>query len=139
MQIQKKWTLDVLPRLRCFTTRWGTWRERCLHLPTVVYTMHFEPAEADAWHVRITTMSGVAVSDAIMRCHGPLNAWEHLPQPLYRIAGDGNLYTYQEYAAYYGEEKSKEWWSRAAPCYDHLILLVTADGRVTVDVLSCTS
>ena len=126
-------------KVKMFYDTLGTLQEWCLQLPNVVYTMHFEPAEADAWHVRITTMSGVAVSDAIMRCHGPLNAWEHLPQPLYRIAGDGNLHTFQEYAAYYGEEKSKELWTRAAPCYDHLIDLVTADGRVIVDVLSCMS
>ena len=101
---------------------------QCLQLPTVVYTLHWEPAEDDACHVRTTTMSGVAVRHASVPRDEPVNVWKHLPPPLYRVAADGNLYTFQDYAAYYGEERSKVFWTRAAPCYDHLINLVTQDG-----------
>ena len=73
-------------------------------------------------------MSGVAVRHASVPRDEPVNVWKHLPPPLYRVAADGNLYTFQDYAAYYGEERSKELWTRAAPCYDHLINLVTQDG-----------
>ena len=75
-------------------------------------------------------MSGVTVKVSIVRRDEPWNAWEHLPQPPHRIAADGNLYTFQEYAVYYGEERSKGFWTRAAPCYDHLINLVTQDGEI---------
>ena len=112
---------------------------QCSQLPTKVYTMHFPPMEADAWQVRMTTMSGRHVCDVAMPCTGTMNALEHVPQPLYRVAGDGNLYTHQQYTAYYGEEITKEWWSSAAPCYEHRICLLTADSRMTLDALSCTS
>ena len=111
---------------------------QCSELPTKVYTMHFQPTEADAWQVRMTTMSGRHVCDVAMPCTGTMNALEHVPQPLYRVAGDGNLYTHQQYTAYYGEEITKQWWSSAAPCYDHRICLVTANSRMTQDALSCT-
>ncbi len=69
---------------------------QCLQLPTVVYTLHWEPAEDDACHVRTTTMSGVAVRHASVPRDEPVNVWKHLPPPLYRVAADGNLYTLQD-------------------------------------------
>ena len=73
-------------------------------------------------------MSGVAVRHVSVPRDEPVDVWKHVPPPLYRVAADGNLYTFEDYAAYYGEETSKVFWTRAAPCYDHLTHLVTQDG-----------
>ena len=38
----------------------------------------------------------------MMPCDGPWKPWQLLPQPFYSIAADGNLYTFQDFVAYYG-------------------------------------
>ena len=73
-------------------------------------------------------MTGESVGEILMPCHGPLNPWQLLPQPFYRIAADGNLYTSQEFLAYYGEETSHSLWTLAAPFYDHMIDIVDENG-----------
>ena len=71
--------------------------QSCLQVPTVLYTLHCEVTEADFCRVQSTTMSGQLVNDVVMRRGVPLNAWQHVPEPPYRIADDGNLYTRQEF------------------------------------------
>ena len=73
-------------------------------------------------------MTGESVGEILMPCHGPLNPWQLLPQPFYRIAADGNLYTFQEFSAYYGEETSHSLWTLAAPFYNHMIDIVNENG-----------
>ena len=81
---------------------------QCSQVPTKVYTTHFPPMEAAAWQVRMTTMSGKHVCDVAMPCTGTMNALERVPQPLYSVAGDGNLYTHEHYSASYGEEITRQ-------------------------------
>ena len=104
--------------------------QQCLRLPTVVYTLHWAPPENDSCHVRLTTMNGNVVNQACVPCMELIQAWMHVPPPPYRVAADGNLYTCEDYAAYYGEMDSNEFWTRDAPCYDHLIHLVTQNGEM---------
>ena len=104
--------------------------QQCLKLPTVVYTLHWAPQENNSCHVRMTTMNGDTVNQASVPCDEPFQAWKHVPPPPYRVAADGNLYSFEDYAAYYGEAKCKEFWTRDAPCYDHLIHLITESGDV---------
>ena len=104
--------------------------QQCLKLPTVVYALHWAPQENNSCHVRMTAMSGDTVNQASVPCDEPFQAWKHVPPPPYRVAADGNLYTFEDYAAYYGEVKSKEFWTRDAPCCDHLIQLITQNGDV---------
>ena len=103
---------------------------QCLKLRTVVYTLHWASQANGVLHVRMTGMNGETVSQASMPCREPFHAWKHVPSPFYRVAADGNLYSFEDYAAYYGEVKSKEFWTRDAPCYDHLIHLITQNGDV---------
>ncbi len=114
--------------VRTYYVTLASLHERCVQLPTKVYALSFEPAQNDAWHVVITSMSGESVGEAMMPCHGPLNPWQLLPQPFYSIAADGNLYTFQEFRDYYGEETFHSLWRLAAPCYDHMIDIVDQDG-----------
>ena len=102
----------------------ATLHERCVQLTTKVYALSFELAQNDEWHVVLTSISGASIGEVMMPFHGPLNAGKLLPQPFYRRAADGNLYTFQEFLAYYGEERSHSLWALAAPCYDHMIVIV---------------
>ena len=58
----------------------------------------------------------------------PVNPRKLLPQTFYCVAQDDNLYTFQEFRDYYGEETFHRMWSRAAACYDHNIEVVDEDG-----------
>ena len=89
--------------------------QNCLQVPTVLYTLHCEVTEADFCRVQSTTMSGQLVNDVVVRRGVPLNAWQHVPEPPYRIADDGNLYTRQEFEHYDGQ-KACDLWTRAPPC-----------------------
>ena len=106
----------------------ATLRERLVQLPTKVYALNFEPAQNDEWNLVLTSMTGESVGEIMMPCDGRLNPWQLLPQPFYSIAADGNLYTFQEFRAYYGQETSHSLWRLAAPCYDHMIDIVDEDG-----------
>ena len=105
-----------------------TLHERCVQLPTKVYALNLQLAEDDSWRVVLSSMNGEPVGEFIMPSHGPLNPWQHVPQSSLRIAADGNLYTFQDFVDYYGEETSHRWWARAAPCYDHKIDFLHANG-----------
>ena len=48
--------------------------------------------------------------------------------PFYRVAADGNLYSFEDYAAYYGEDMCEEFWTCDALCYDYLIHLIAPNG-----------
>ena len=102
---------------------------RCQQLPIVVYTLHSHAAGDESQLVRRTTLSGVTVSEVIVSREQPLNPWDHVPQPLYRIARDRNLYTRSEFEAYYGKEDSIWMWTRMVPCYDHVMAMVSAEGE----------
>ena len=104
--------------------------QRCFHIPSVVYTVGLEPAGDDQWQTRTMTMSGLVVSEHVVPRLVPLNPWQHFPQPPYRIARHGNLYTFPEYDAYDGNEKSSGMWQKAPPCYEHLLDLVIQEGEV---------
>ena len=93
-----------------------------------MYELNLELAQNDSWRVVLTSVSGESVGEVMMPCHGPFNPWQLLPQPSLRIAADGNLYTFQEFLAYYGEETSHSWWTLAAPCYDHMIDILDENG-----------
>ena len=73
-------------------------------------------------------MNGEPVGECILPCSGPLNPWQLAPQSSLRIAADGNVYTLQDFVAYYGEEISHCLWARAAPCYDHGIDFLHENG-----------
>ena len=102
--------------------------ERCVQLPTKVYALSLDIAPDDSWRVVLSSMNGQPVGEFIMPSHGPLNPWQLVPQSSLRIAADGNLYTLQDFVAYYGEEISHSLWARAAPCYDHRIDFLHENG-----------
>ena len=103
--------------------------ERCVQLPTKVYALNLEPAQHDAWNMVLTSLNGESVGEILKPAGGlRLDPWKLLPQPFYSIAADGNLYTYQEFRDYYGEETFHSSWKRAFPCYDHDIDIVDEDG-----------
>ena len=106
----------------------NTLHQQCFKLRTVVYTLHWVSHENGIHHVRMTGMNGETVSQASMLRGELFQAWKHVPPPLYRVAADGNLYSFEDYAAYYGQVKSEEFWTRDAPCYDHLIHLIAQNG-----------
>ena len=106
----------------------STLHDRCVQLPTKVYALSFHIAPCDSWRVVLSSMNGQPVGEFIMPCHGPLNPWQLVPQSSLRIAADGNLYTLQDFVAYYGEEISHSLWARAAPCYDHRIDFLHENG-----------
>ncbi len=110
---------DILDRLH----------RRCQQLPIVVYTLHSHAAGDGSEQIRVATLSGVAVSEVKVSREQPLNPWDHVPQPLYRIARDRNLYTRSEFEAYYGKEDSIWMWTRMVPCYDHVMAIVNAEGE----------
>ena len=93
-----------------------------------MYALNLELAQNDSWRVVLSSMNGQPVGEFIMPCHGPLNPWQLVPQSSLRIAADGNLYTFQDFVTYYGEETSHSWWARAAPCYDHRIDFLHENG-----------
>ena len=105
-----------------------TLHERCVQLPTKVYALNLQLAQDDSWRVVLSSMNGQPVGEFIMPSHGPLNPWQLAPQSSLRIAADGNLYTLQDFVAYYGEEISHSLWARAAPCYDHRIDFLHENG-----------
>ena len=111
----------------------GTVHERCLQLPTVCYTLHLQTDANEAGNVYLTSMSGVAVSTVMTLGRAPVNPCPLLPPPFYRIAADGNLYTFEEFHAYYGGQKTQNLWTLAAPCYAHEIRMVDAGGEVIQD------
>ena len=135
--VRHRHALDVAARcpdeVTTFCQTLGTVHERCLQLPTVLYTLHLKTAPDDSGQMALTSMSGVSVSKVMMLGRGPVNPWPLVPQPFYRIAADGNLYTFDEFVAYYGEENTQNLWTLAAPCYDHEIVMVDAGGEVIQD------
>ena len=117
------------PDVPVFCNILETLHQRCFHFPSVVYTVGLEPAGDDQWQTRTMTMGGLVVSEHVVPRLVPLNPGQHLPQPPYRIARDGNLYTFPEYSAYYGNDKSSWMWYQAPPCYEHALELVSAQGE----------
>ena len=135
--VKQRHALDVATRcpdeITTFYQTLGTVHERCLQLPTVFYTLHLQTDPDDAGHMHLTSMSGVSVSKVMMLGRAPVNPCPLVPQPFYRIAADGNLYTFEEFVAYYGEENTQNLWTLAAPCYAHEIVMVDAGGEVIQD------
>ena len=79
--------------------------------------------------MQATTLSGQLVSNVVVGRGVPLNAWQHVPEPLYRIAEDGNLYTRQEFEHFYGQ-KAYDQWTFAPPCYEHVIDVINGAGEL---------
>ena len=105
-----------------------TLHDRCVQLPRKVYELSLHSAANDSWRVVLSCMNGEPVGECILPCSGPLNPWQLAPQSSLRIAADGNVYTLQDFVAYYGEEISHCLWARAAPCYDHGIDFLHENG-----------
>ena len=120
---------DQCPEVPAFYAILETLHERCLEIPSVVYTVSLEPAEDFQFQTRTRTMIGLVVSECLVPRLEPLKPWQHFPQPPYRIACDGNLYTFAEYSAYNGTEKSAWMWYQAPPCYEHVLELVSEQGE----------
>ena len=102
--------------------------EQVLGWNTVVYTMSFDFTSDGLW-VRTTNMAGVEVNSCKMSWWQPVTPSRHCPEPVYRLARDGNLYTCQEYFAHYGDEQAASRWLASAACYDHDIQFVDQWGR----------
>ena len=101
--------------------------ESCMQVPTALYTVHCEVTEDDVCRVQTTTMSGQLLKDVLVPRGVPFNAWQHVPEPPYRIADDMNLYTRQEFEHYHGH-KAPGLWIRAPPCYEHIMEVITGKG-----------
>ena len=133
-RIKLRHALDVATRcpdeIETFYQTLGTVHERSLQLRTVCYTLHLQIDGDDAGQMHLRSMSGVSVSKVMMMGRAPVNPWLLVPQPFYRIAADGNLYTFEEFHAHYGGDNTQNLWTLAAPCYDHRILLLDACGEV---------
>ena len=115
--------------VRTYYVTLATLHERCVQLPTKVYALNYEPAQNHAWNMVLTSMTGECVGEIMEPASGePVNPRKFLPQPFYCVAQDDNLYTFQEFRDYYGEETFHRMWSRAAACYDHNIEVVDEDG-----------
>ena len=104
--------------------------ENCWTISSVVYTLHCEVVGPDSRCVRATTMSGDVVSEIRLGRDASLNRWEHVPEPFFRIAEDGNLYTREEFQDYYGH-KACDRWASAFPCYNHAIDVIVDANSVT--------
>ena len=103
--------------------------QRCEQLITKVYALSVQLAQGEKRRLVLASMSGAVVREVDMPLCGSLADGKLLPQPLYRRAADGNLYTLQDFRAYYGADRCNILWVRAAPCYDHRIVLVDEQGR----------
>ena len=115
--------------VRTYYVTLASLHERCVQLPTKVYALNYEPAQNHAWNMVLTSMTGECVGEIMEPASGePVNPRKFLPQPFYCVAQDDNLYTFQEFRDYYGEETFHRMWTRAAACYDHNIEVVDEDG-----------
>ena len=97
--------------------------EICSTFLSVAYTLHCEDVDTDSRRVRTTNMSGEVVCENVLRRDESLNRWEHVPDPFFRIAEDGNLYTRQEFQDYYCD-RGGDRWASACPCYNHAIHMI---------------
>ena len=68
-----------------------------VHWTGILYTVQCDVTHADVCQVKTTTISGQLVKDVVVPRGVPFNAWQHVPEPPYRIADDMNLYTRQEF------------------------------------------
>ncbi len=103
--------------------------ENCLTVASVIYTLHCEVIGLNCLRVQARSLNGRIVSDAVVDPDETLNAWQHVPQPLYRIAEDGNLYTEQEFEQLYRKNASDEW-TFAPPCYEHVFDFIKGNGEL---------
>ena len=120
---------DACPLLPQFCALLEKLCEQVLGMNTVVYTMSADFA-LDGLCVRTTNMAGVEVHSGKMSWWQPVTPSRHYPEPVYRMARDGNLYTCPEYFAHYGVEKALSRWSASPACYDHDIQIVDAWGHL---------
>ena len=104
--------------------------QNCWTVSSVVYTLHCEVVEPDSLCVRATTLNGDLVSEVVLGREVPLNSWKHVPEPFFRIAEDGNVYTRKEFEDYYGH-KAYDRWASALPCYEHAIAVIVDAGAVS--------
>ena len=104
--------------------------DRCLEMACVVYTIFVELAHDCQCQIRTRNMNGTEVHSCMMSWWEPVKPWQHYPEPVYRIACDGNLYTFTEYCTYYGSHKAAWMWLHSLACYDHVIQLVDEGGYV---------
>ena len=124
---------DACPLLPQFCVLLEKLSEQVLGMDTVVYTMSVDFA-LDGLCVRTTNMAGVEVHSGKMSWWQPVTPSRHYPEPVYRMARDGNLYTCPEYSAHYGVEKAASRWLASPACYDHDIRIVDEMGRVVEPV-----
>ena len=104
--------------------------EQVLGMAWVVYTISVDIALDGECQVRTRNMNGTEVHTGTMFWWEPVRPWQHYPEPVYRMACDGNLYTFTEYCAYYGSDKAACRWLHSPACYDHEIQLVDERGYV---------
>ena len=122
----------LCPDLEAFFNILDRLHRRCQQLPIVVYTLRSHAAGDGSEQVRVATLSGLVVSEVTVLRERPFNPWDHVPQPLYCIAWDRNLYTRTEFEDYYGNEATGMW-TRMVPCYDHGMAMVNAEGAQFLD------
>ena len=120
---------DACPLLPRFCVLLETLCEQVLGMARVVYTISVHMALDGVCEVRTTNMSGVEVHSGTMCLWKPVIPSHHYPEPVYRIACDGNLYTSLEFSAYYGADNAACKWSQSPACYDHDIELVDEWGQ----------
>ena len=98
-------------------------------MASVVYTISVDMALDGVCEVRTRNMNGNEVHTGTMFWWEPVIPSRHYPEPVYRMACDGNLYTFSEYCAYYGLDKAASRWLQSPACDDHDIELVDEKGH----------
>ena len=120
---------SLYPHILAFIQTLNLVHQNCLTVPTVIYALHCEDIGLNCLRVQARSLNGRIVSDAVVDPDLALCAWQHVPQPLYRIAEDGNLYTEQEFGQLYRKNASDEW-TFAPPCYEHVFDVIKGNGEL---------
>ena len=118
-----------MPRVPRLFDVLGTLCDRCLEIACVVYTISVELAHAFHFQTRTRNMSGTEVRSCVMSSSVPVKPWQHYPEPVVRIACDGNFYTFTEHCTYYGSHKAAWMRLHSLACYDHVVQLVDDGGN----------
>ena len=94
------------------------------------YTISVELAHAFHFQTRRRNMNGTEVRSCVRSWSVPVKPWQHYPEPVVRIACDGNLYTFTEHCTYYGSHKAAWMRLHSLACDDHFVQLVDDGGHV---------
>ena len=120
---------SLYPHVLAFIKTLNLLHQNCLTVPTVIYTLHCEDIELSCHRVQARSLNGRIVSVAEVNPDVAFCAWQHVPQPRYRIAEDGNLCTEQDFEQLYKKSASEEW-KCAPPCYEHVFDMIKDNGEL---------